>query len=179
MEAHNRIAMFIYNNFEFTQDSNDILTYKQIYEVYKHSKLDDYFIGYGFTLSYKNFNKIIRNLFKDIKTKYKSGIRCFKQKHVLSNDYGLDGNFYFKKVIDSLIIPSKVRDCVLLKDLYNKFLENKYFGDDNIYLTTDKNMYWFQNQLFKHCEYFDYFKQQSSRNGKSVFKILTCYKFRE
>ena len=179
MEVHNRIAMFINNNFEFTEICSDRRSYKQIYEIYHQSCLCDYFMIYGYKLTYNNFYKIIRNLFKDLPMLKQRYISNFKQKPASSVDYGLDGNIYFKQVIDDLIMPCKYKgNCVKLKDLYDKVLTDKFFGDNNIYLTSLKSFDWFQYQLFKYCEFFDDFKRQTTCNNIRVSNVLIGYKFR-
>mgnify|MGYP003672181525 CR=1 FL=1 len=185
-----RFAMLIYNNFEITNESTDILTYNDIINVYTNLGLCDYYSSFFYKIKEKNLRIIIDNLLKDYYKKshtindytHRNVFVGLKIKDCISKDYGLNGKDYFKKVVDEHIIKSpkvgRMMSLVKIEDLYNIIRSNSFFNTDNIYLTSYLTKSRVISRIRIYDDFYDNYRLQTKDNGKSVGNVIRHYKMR-
>jgi len=187
MEVHKRFAMLIYNNFEITTESSDILTYKNIIQVYKDTGLCEYYDSFFYSITDKNIKIIIDNLLKDYYKKshsyegyqWKKVFVGLKIKECISKNYGMGGEEYLKQIIDEHVVKSNLKtDCVKIEDLYNILCSNIFFKSDNIYLTSDLTINTLSKTIRMYDDFYDNHRFSSNVNGKKVSHIIRKYKMR-
>ena len=190
MEVHMRFGMLIYNNFEITNESTDILTYIDIMRVYVHSGLFEYYNSFFYTITDKNLKIIIDNLLKDYYKKshtinddtHRNVFVGLKIKDCISKDYGLNGKDYFKKVVDEHIIKSpkvgRIMSLVKIEDLYNIIRSNSFFNTDNIYLTSYLTKSRVISRIRIYDDFYDNYRLHTTDKGNPVGNIIRHYKMR-
>ena len=176
MDVHMRFGMLIYNNFEITNESTDILTYIDIMRVYVHSGLFEYYNSFFYTITDKNLKIIIDNLLKDYYKKNRNVFVGLKIKDCISKYYGLNGEDYLKQVVDDTIIRTsnvifftkkssqgkKQHSSVKIDTLYNIVCSNIFFNTDNIYLTSYLSKSRFISKLKENNDIYENYKHYNN-----------------